>query len=294
MQIADAHHHFWDLANDYPWLTHSPPTGMDVSAFARNYLPDNYLKDASGFGIAKSVHVEAGWNRADPCAETRWLEALAQETGYPHAIIARADLWRENAPAIVAEQAASPLVRGIRMLLTWHPEPKLRRAARNDFIEDATWLRGMAAIADHGLSFDLQIFWQQMASALTVVKRFQSVRFIITHLGLPVDGGVTALTRWRDGLSRLAQFPNVAIKLSGFSHFVTEWSRATVAPFVSFALKTFGADRCLFGSNFPVDRPFISMPTMVEDLAAIIAEHDRTVVSRIFHTNTVHWYQLDR
>lgn len=292
-KIVDAHHHFWDLSNYYPWLSDRQNPGMDIRPFARDFLVDHYLAEAAPIEVRKSVHVQAGWNPADPAGETDWLTRLAAETGFPHAIVAHADLAADDVERVLEQHARSPLLRGVRMLLTWHPDPDLRRASRADYLTDRRWLRGLSAMAALGLSFDMQLFPAQMRDAADVAGRYSRMRFIVDHLGLPVDQSEEGRRAWETGMRGLADSPNVAVKLSGFSHFLKAWSRASAKPFVDFALSTFGPERCLFGSNYPVERPLVAFPTLVEDLAAIVADHGAEAVERVFATNAVEWYRLD-
>jgi predicted TIM-barrel fold metal-dependent hydrolase len=293
-KIVDAHHHLWDLANDYPWLTDRQLPGMDVTPFARTFLVDDYLSDAKPIEVVRSVHVQAGWDPADPVGETRWLTEVASRTGHPDAIVAFVDLAADHAEQAVEAHAASPLLRGVRMLLTWHPDPRLRRARRPDFLTDASWLRGLGALADRDLSFDMQIFAASQATdAAGVARNFGTMRFILDHLGLPVDPSPDAVRDWKAGLARLATCSNVAVKLSGFTHFVREWSIETVRPFIDFAVSEFGPDRCLFGSNFPVERPLVAFPRLVGDVATIVGEHGDDAVEGVFATNAIEWYRLD-
>lgn len=288
---VDAHHHLWDLsAHYYPWLSDRPNPGIDVKPFARDYGVADYLADAGPARPERSVHVQAGWDPADPVGETRWLSDVAARDGYPHAIVAQVDLARHDAPAVVAAQAAFPLVRGVRQILAWHVDPALRRAPRPHLLDEPAWRRGLAALRDAGLSFDLQILPSQMEAAAAMVRAFPDLRFVLCHLGLPIEPGGEAV--WRDGLARLADHPNVAVKLSGFSHFLGSWSRDAVRPYLSAALAAFGADRVIFGSNYPVDRPLVPYARIVGDLEALLDEQGPGVADAVMGGNAIRWYRL--
>lgn len=292
-EIVDAHHHLWDLTNPYPWLTDTPPHGLDVAPFARDYGVEDWLADADPVKIAGSVHVQAGWRADDPLGETEWLDSVAEASGFPSVIVAAADLSHENAAATLRAHARFAKVRGIRMLLTWHKEARFRRAARNDYLRDAQWRAGLQVLADLGLSFDLQLFSQQMPDASVVARTYRDMSFIIDHLGLPIEQSATGLEAWRTGLGGLAACPNVAIKLSGFSHFLQEWTIEAARPFVDFALREFGPERCMFGSNYPVERPLAPFSTLVADLQPIVAEYGPDAVDLVFSGTARHWYRFD-
>ena len=106
--VVDPHFHLWDLsAHEYPWLTERPQRMTMTGSFdpiARDYLVPDFLADSAREGVTKAVHVDAGWRYDDPVGETRWLEEVHAGTGWPHAIVARAELdtsfgtWQLNAP----------------------------------------------------------------------------------------------------------------------------------------------------------------------------------------------------
>ena len=113
-RMVDAHMHLWDLDKiRYPWLTPPLPVGItgDVSPIAKTYLLDDYLRDAgAGSGkvrVAKVVHVEAGANPADSLKETRWLQSVADTRGYPHALVAHAELNHPNVESLLAARTAA-------------------------------------------------------------------------------------------------------------------------------------------------------------------------------------------
>ena len=129
--IIDAHHHLWDLGlGKHAWLSPEPGREMvfgDPSPLYRDYLPADLRRDAAGQSLAGSVHVEAGWDRADPVGETRWLDGLAAATGLPTALVVYAPLDDPRVQGVLeAHLAASPRVRGVRFILSWHEDAAKR------------------------------------------------------------------------------------------------------------------------------------------------------------------------
>src|SRR6195952_1450244 len=117
LPIVDAHHHLWDLegAIRYPWLVSGGHAWLgDYSRICRTYLPAEYRRDTALHNVIATVHVEAECDRAQQLAETEWLTQIRAETGMPNAIVAPPWVDTPNAEDIIAAQAASPLVRGIR------------------------------------------------------------------------------------------------------------------------------------------------------------------------------------
>lgn len=259
-EFVDAHMHLWDLGRiRYPWLTPPLPVGVtgDVSSIAHNYLLADYRSDLETAGVraAKVVHVEAGADPADALAETRWLQQLASSSGFPQAIVAHAELEKPDAEALLAQHAAHPNVRGIRQILNWHPDPAKTYTPR-DLLADATWRAGFAHLARHHLSFDLQIYPGQMPAAARLAAQYPDTLLILDHAGMPVDRSPAGIESWRQGMRLLAARPNVAVKISGLAIFDWHWHAATLRPFVLETLESFGAQRTMLASNFPVDRLF--------------------------------------
>ena len=297
-QIVDAHMHLWDLDRiRYPWLTPPLPVGItgDVGSIAKTYLLDDYLRDAGGdagkIRVAKVIHVEAGADPADSLKETRWLQGVADQRGFPHALVAHAELNAPNVEALLAEHASHRNVRGIRQILNWHADPKKTYTPR-DLLDDADWLKGFALLRKYNLSFDLQIYPSQMPAAAALASRHPDTLLVLNHTGMPADRDATGLQAWRAGMQVLAQQPNVLVKISGLAMLDWQWTTESLRPFVSQTLEIFGTDRCLFASNFPVDRLFGSFARQYgayQSLTASLSPAERT---RLFATNAERIYRI--
>jgi predicted TIM-barrel fold metal-dependent hydrolase len=296
--IIDAHHHFWDLSlGRHPWLSPEPGREMvfgDPSPLYRDYLPDDLRRDAAGQNLMASVHVEAGWDAGDPVGETLWLEGLARATGLPTAIVAHAPLHDPAAGAVLeAHLAASPRVRGIRYILSWHEDPKKRFVERADWMADRQWREGFARLAPLGLSFDLMLYPGQMAEAARLAAGFPGTSIIVNHAGSPADRDAEGMDRWRRGLGLLAAQPNVAIKISDLVAYDHHWTIDSLRPVVLACIEAFGPGRCLFGSDFPVAGLHASYEQCVKALATIVADLSADERRGLCHDNAVRLYRLD-
>jgi predicted TIM-barrel fold metal-dependent hydrolase len=296
--IVDAHMHLWDLDKiRYPWLTPPLPVGItgDVGSIAKTYLLDDYLRDAGdesgNIRVAKVVHVEAGANPADSLKETRWLQGVADARGYPQALVAHAELNDPNVEALLAEHASHRNVRGVRQILNWHPDPKKTYTPR-DLLVDPPWQRGFALLRKYGLSFDLQIYPGQMHAAAQLAARHPDTQVIINHTGMPVDRDAAGQQAWRAGLQALAQQPNVAVKISGLAMLDWQWTTGTLRPFVQQTLEIFGPGRCLFASNFPVDRLFGAFARQYSAYQSLTATLSAAERAQVFATNAERIYRI--
>ena len=147
-----------------------------------------------------------------------------------------------------------PLVRGVRMQLHWHENPLYRFAARPDLCADPMIRRNVARLADYGWSFDLQVFAPQMADAAQLAEACPKVTFVLQHAGMLEDLSPAGRAAWRAGMARLARCPNVVSKLSGLGTFIHRNDAAHIAAVLADTVAMFGAERCLFGSNFPIEK----------------------------------------
>ena len=257
LPFVDAHQHFWDLERHYyPWLCDPEPIPFrygDYSALRRSYLPQDYRCDTRAWRIVKTVHVEAEWDRGEPVAETRWLETVSERHGLPTACVAYCALDRPDAEGVLAAQSASPLVRGIRHKPQTASLPREAKRGKPGSMDDPAWRRGYALLARHGLSFDLQTAWWHLDAAAELARDFPDTQIVINHTALPADRSAEGLCAWRRAVERVAQAPNVAIKISGLGHPPAPWTAEANNPIIRDAVAVFGADRAMFASNYPVD-----------------------------------------
>lgn len=257
-RFVDAHVHLWQLTRlRYPWLM--PPFADDgpngsVEAIAKDYTLADYFADASGYPMEKLVHIDAGAHPDDALAETKWLQSLAAETDHPDAIVAFAALDAPDVERLLAAHAEHANVRGIRHILNWHSDPKRTYTPRN-LLDDDAFARGYALLGKYSLSFDLQIYPNQMQQAAALAARHPEVPVILNHMGMPVDAD---LTEWRAGLKALAALPHAAVKISGMGFIDRQWTTASMRPLILQVIETFGPQRCAFASDFPTDKLFNS------------------------------------
>jgi predicted TIM-barrel fold metal-dependent hydrolase len=294
--IVDPHQHFWDLGRNYhPWLCDPVPIAFrygDYSAIKRNYLPADYRRDAGRYRIVKTVHIEAEWNRADPVGETRWIETIHREFGLPNACIGYAQLDRPNVEQVLAGHARSPLVRGIRHKPKAARNPREARRGEPESMDDPRWRAGFSLLERFGFSYDLQTPWWHLDAAAELAADFPATQIIINHAGLPADRSADALGAWRRALETVAANENVAIKISGLGRPGLPWTLEANGPIIRDTIAIFGAERCMFASNYPVDRLAGAFDTIYEGFFAAIADRSADEQRRLFHDDAVRIYRL--
>ena len=291
--IVDAHHHIWRQA-DLPWLLGpmQPRIFGPYEAIKRDYLIDEFLEDVKGTGVVKSVYVQANWAPNWFADEAAWVQSVSDRTGWPHGLVAYADFTVDDVRPQLEKLKPYALMRGVRQQFHWHENPMYRFAARPDVPADPTVQKNVARLADYGWSFDLQVFTSQMKDAAKLAKSCPEVTFILQHAGMLEDLSEEGKAAWRDGLMRLAEQPNIVSKLSGFGTFIHKNDAEHVDEVLNETVNTFGTDRCLFGSNFPIEKLWTSYADLVGAFQAGAASLSKADQKTIFHDTALRVYQL--
>ena len=295
--VVDCHHHLWDLGKHrYEWLQAEPILDTllgDYSPICRDYLIQNYLADARPAGVVKSVHVQCEFDHADPAGETEWLQGLADRHGFPHGIVGFVNLADPAAGALLDTHGGFANFRGVRQNLNFDADdPRRCFADRGDYLSDPAWRRGFSLLAPRGLSFDLQILPLQMGEAYEALVACPGTGVVLDHAGLPLDRNPEALELWRRGMRRLASLPNVAVKLSGFGMMDRSPSVATIRPIVLETIEMFGAERCMFASNFPVDGLGGNLVDFFDAYRAVVADFSEDERIALFARNAERFYRI--
>ncbi len=292
--IIDPHFHLWDLDNNYyPWLSDGvkPSAFGDYTAINKTYLIDDFLADAKNQNLVKAVHLDVGYDPADPAGETRWLQGVADKHGFPHGIVGYADFRTPDVGELLDEHMQYANFRGIRQSMNFHPDPA-KTYLTEPFVSRSTeWRRGFRELAKRGLSYDLQLYFWQIDEFIDLARDFPDTQIILNHTGMQVDGP-HLFEGWRKAMTRLAQSPNVACKISGLGMGDWNWTTESIRPYVEAAIEAFGVERCMFASNFPVDKLFSTYDAIFDAFKAITAGYSRSEQFALFHDNAARFYRL--
>ncbi len=274
LRICDPHHHQWDR-----------PDGR--------YMREELLRDVSGHRVEKTVFIECGSKYREggsdalgPVGETEFVEEIAKQGVAENdicelnaGIVAHADLLLGDdvCQVLEAHQAASPQrFRGIRHSAAWHPHPSIRPSHSNPpphMFELPVFRRGFAQLKHYDLSFDAWIFHTQLDELYDLVRFAPEVPVVLNHAGGPLGIGPfvglrrEVLEAWEKAIGRLAECPNVHVKLGGLQMALSgfRWHERSLPPtsvelaqaarpYIMYCIDCFGVDRCMFESNFPVDK----------------------------------------
>jgi len=158
-------------------------------------------------------------------------------------------------------------MRGTRVQLHWHENPDFRFASAPDRMLDPTFNENLALLADLRWLFELQVFPNQLESARRLVEAHPDLTFVLIHAGMPIEG-----EPWREALSALAAYPNVYVKLSGQGTFVHRVDPELIRTVTQTVLDTFGSERAMFGSNFPVESIWTDFSSLIRAWLGVLAE----------------------
>jgi L-fuconolactonase len=232
----DSHHHFWSYSPEqYPWL------GERMRTLRRDFLPEHLAAEIKAAGIDGVVSVQA----RQTVEETAWLLDLAAKNDFIKGVVGWVPLVSANVREDLEPFARSAKLKAVRHVLQDEPDDGLMLSPEFN--------RGVAALHEFGLRYDLLIYERHLPGAVRFVDKHPKQTFILDHLAKPRirDG---AMSPWRENLAELARRPNVTCKVSGMA---TEadwaaWTPAQLKPYFDAALEAFGPSRLMFGSDWPV------------------------------------------
>ncbi len=290
--VIDSHFHIW-RRTDLPWLSGPmvPRIFGPYDPIRRDYAIGEYLSDLEGLGVAKAVYVQTNWAKEDFEKEVAWVSETAEETGWPQAIVAYADMTSDDVRPQLDRLKAYPLVRGIRMQLHWHEVPEFRFASGPEQAVDPAVRRNVARLKGYGFSFDLQLFPAQMKAGARLVAENPQIDFILTHCGMLVDDRPETVDAWKAGLAHLAPLPNLYAKLSGLGTFVHRNDPDLITLVVDTAVEILGSERLMFGSNFPIEKLWTDYGSVLSAHRAAAERHGEKAVADIMHDTAARIYR---
>jgi predicted TIM-barrel fold metal-dependent hydrolase len=292
--IIDAHHHIW-RRSDLPWLDGpmQPRIFGPYEPIRRDYPIGEYLADIAGCKVTHSVYVQANWAKASFEEEVAYVQRAADESGYPHAIVGYADFLADDVRPQLDRLVKYRGMRGLRMQLHWHANPQYSFAAKPDLACDPAVKRNVARLADYGWTFELQAFAGQMPAAAALAASCPDVTFILQHAGMPEDLSASGRAEWQAGMRLLAACPNVVCKLSGLGTFIHRNDAEHIGTIVSDTLEIFGANRCLFGSNFPIEKMWTPYSDLVAAYRRALEPLGEAVARAALHDTAARIYRLN-
>lgn len=320
LPICDPHHHFWDFRT----------ARIPYQRYLLHELADDIN---SGHNVRSTVFVEArSMYRADgpeemkPVGEVEFVQGLAAASASglygpgraAAAIVGHANLLLGDRvePVLEALQAASPnRFRGIRHSVTWDAHPEVENTAAHNMqgqLANETFRAGARVLARMGMTLEGWMFFPQLPELADFAKAVPDLTIILNHIGGLVREGPYAnrddevLATWRSGIAAVAECPNVVIKLGGMgmprngfdwhtrdTPIGSEELAEAMAPFKHYCIEQFGPNRCMFESNFPVDKVSFSYNIMYNAFKRLSQSYSADERAAMFHDTAARVYRVD-
>ena len=266
-EFVDTHVHFYDM--HHPELVYAhwgpdvdhPTLGKQMRKLGeRNFVAEDYIEVTRTSNVVKAVHVQAAIGSPDPVKETEWLQEAADRTGFPHGIIAFANLSAPDVETVLAGHCEYASMRGIR-----------------DFdsaghLTDSRFLHGFGLLEKYDLVAGMNVTWEQMDTVRSMADSHPNIRMVIDHTGGRGERDPAYLESWRRGMATVAGADNVWCKISGLGMTDHDWTVDSIRPFVLYCIETFGTERCFFGTNWPVDSLWSGYADVVDAYTEIVSE----------------------
>lgn len=289
IKIIDPHVHFWDLSlGRNHWLSGRSDLLGSLAPINKNYLKQEYLLDSQEFDVEKIIHVEAA-SKIFSKSEVEWLDKLYDSDSFLGGIVAGVDFLDPRLEEALEFYGNNKRVKGVRQLLNWSENPKYTAADRSDDLTNQQWIKNFSLLKKYHLSFDMQICPEQMNGAIALAELYSDIEIIIDHAGMPI---AEYLHVWKKGIARLSSCKNVYIKLSGFGMFDHHWRKESVIMYIEYIINCFGANRCMFASNFPVDKLYRSYNALMQSYIQIAQECFHQDINKLFYENAKIIYKL--
>lgn len=296
--IIDAHHHIWEVKN-YPWLV-GPMVPKLFGAYEplrHDYTVDDLRDDFKNHNVVKSVHVQANWGPGSPAGETQWLQEVADKAGFPHGIVAYVDMTKpKEAEALIEEHKKYANMRGVRYQTFWHDsETKWRMCSGPEIASSADFKESFKLIKKHDLSFDLQMLpyqAEQLSSTCELLSENPDTPVIICHAGMLPLNRPEMRDAWKAGIEKLSEFDNLWCKVSGLALLSQNWTVEQLRDTILTAIDVFGIERCVFGSNFPLERMWASYDDLLDGTKEAVSSLSADEQKALFHDNAVKFYRV--
>lgn len=275
MTIIDTHQHFWKYdPENYSWIND------EMQVIRRDFLPGDLAVVLKENKVQGCVAVQADQTEA----ETDWLLELAAKNDFIKGVVGWVDLRSNAIEERLQHYAQFKKLKGFRHVLQGE-EPS--------FMLQESFLNGISKLNQFGFAYDILIFPQHLSAALQLVKQFPQQRFVIDHVAKPYikDGKID---EWKTSMQQLAQHSNVYCKISGM---VTEaewktWTADQLKPYIDVVVESFGIDRILYGSDWPVCLVASSYNKWIETVQNYFASFSIEDQQKVFSSNAINFYKL--
>ena len=287
LEFVDSHVHFYDMqhpelvyAHWQPGVPH-PSLGWQIQKLAeRSYFAEDYIAETRKANVVKAIHVQAAIGSPDPVTETEWLQEAAERTGYPHGIVAHADLRDSGVEAVLERHCESANMRGIRDF------------SYGDYLVEPDYHRGFALLEKYNLVSSMPVGWPEMEKLRALADKFPNIVIVVDHTGSPTERTDEYFEKWKCGMAVAASCENIRWKISGLGMGDNNWTVESIRRYVLTSIDTFGVDRCFFASNWPVDWLWSTYDELVDAYTETVSDFSRDEQTALFSKNAEELYRI--
>jgi predicted TIM-barrel fold metal-dependent hydrolase len=271
LKIVDTHVHLFDLTHKdllWSWLAPGAEEGRlgNIDGIkSLRYEVENFIAESRFAAVDKFVHIQAAIGSKDPVLETKWVSQMCAKSGLPVAIVGHVDLTLENAHKVIDQHLQFVNFRGVRDFAV---EGALSSGGINNGLNLA-----LSYLAENNLALDLDCQWQNMTLAAAMARKHPQLKIVIEHIGIPTSTTADYFANWKIGMQALANEPNIFCKISGVGMMDRRFTESSIRPWIEYCISIFGPERCMTGSNWPLDRLFSSYDAVFNIYREIISQY---------------------
>jgi len=286
-EFVDAHVHFYDMKHPTLHYGHWQPDedhpflGSQTRILgSKNYLAENFLEDSQVYGVTKAVHVQAAIGSKDPVEETKWLQKVYQNTGFPNAIVGHVNLRDSEAGHMIERHLDHNNFKGVRDF------------SYGEYLVSNQFRRGFALLEQYSLVSSIAAQWQDMDNLADLAQTYPNITIVLDHAGFPSKRSAEYFTNWKAGMEKLSNSDNIFCKISGLGMGDNNWTTESIRPYVETCIELFGTNRSLFATNWPIDSLWSEYGDVVKAYREITSSYSESEIGRLFSKNAEEIYQL--
>ena len=287
LQLVDTHVHFYDMNHPELFYAHwqpdtiHPTLGTQTRKLGEtNYLDQDYINETKFFNVISAVHVQAAIGSKDPVKETKWLQSLADKHEFPQAIIAYSNLKSPQVEKNIEEHCKYKNMRGIRDF------------SFEDYLVDSDFHRGFSILEKYNLIANVSVTWKDMEKLVILANKFPYTKIVIDHCGFPEERSSEYFEKWQSSIVTASKADNIICKISGLGMGDNQWTIESIKPYVMHCIGSFGIERCIWGSNWPIDKLWSSFEDVVTAYIKITEHFSINDKTALFNQNATSLYRI--
>jgi predicted TIM-barrel fold metal-dependent hydrolase len=290
--IVDCNVHLWDQRdNPVFWLTDRTLVRDligNYDSLPDVYTLDDYERETAGFDVRGIVWSDAG--AADPVAAAEWVGRQNDDRGLVTGIVSLGDPAADGFGELVERLRRNPLVRSVRVRLA----AGLAQGAQHEstLLDQPAVMEHFMLMARHGLVATIEVTSDQLGLVTRLTRELPDLKVVLDHFGWPTDLGDAGRRIHLDRLAELAASPNVATRLDAIGTVFGAWTAAQVRPWLLETVALFGPDRCMLGSDLPIERLRSGFEPLYRIYDEIFAQHAPRDRAMLLATTAQRWYGI--